>query len=254
LKKGFSDGRAKAGGYGLYLFTSVWFLFIFLFFSVSSTKLPNYIFPAIPAASVMCGVYCSELLENRGGRRSAFYAMSALSLILSAAFYITPFTGVKMEIPFSIRFFHILGGIFLVAALFSFKAALRPARYIGGIASMTAVLLIFLRLYAVPPVNIFFQKDLYTYATYARGLSDRALLATYEINRPSIAFYSAGRVIKFERNNIKDIPRHSTGKSLLIITTEKNYSELSAANLKVIDRRGPYVLMSDTTELPPLKD
>ena len=35
----------------------VWFLLIFIFYTISSSKLPTYIAPRIPAASSFCGMY-----------------------------------------------------------------------------------------------------------------------------------------------------------------------------------------------------
>ncbi|HLC17898.1 MAG TPA: phosphatase PAP2 family protein, partial [Thermodesulfobacteriota bacterium] len=50
LRRG-GDENADLG-----LFLSIWFLLILVFFSAASTKLPNYILPLVPAASVLAGL------------------------------------------------------------------------------------------------------------------------------------------------------------------------------------------------------
>ena len=66
-------------------FFLLWFAIVFVFFSLSGSKLPPYLFPAIPAAAV---------LAARGlpaeGRRGAWLAQAALATALAAALPFVP--------------------------------------------------------------------------------------------------------------------------------------------------------------------
>ncbi|NEP43210.1 MAG: glycosyltransferase [Okeania sp. SIO2H7] len=49
----------------LSLFAFFWFICIFIFFSVSATKLPSYVLPLMPAAAILIGLLWSDIIINR---------------------------------------------------------------------------------------------------------------------------------------------------------------------------------------------
>lgn len=49
----------------LSLFVFFWFISIFIFFSVSATKLPSYVLPLMPAAAILIGLFWSDIIINR---------------------------------------------------------------------------------------------------------------------------------------------------------------------------------------------
>ena len=75
--------RRRSAGF----FFLVWFTVIFVFFSVSQSKLPPYLFPAIPAAAVLAGAAAAE--PRRRGRW-AIHAL--LATLLAAALLAHPVT------------------------------------------------------------------------------------------------------------------------------------------------------------------
>jgi 4-amino-4-deoxy-L-arabinose transferase-like glycosyltransferase len=66
-------------------FFLVWFLVVFVFFSLSQSKLPPYLFPAIPAAAVLAAGGLP-----RAGRRSAWIVQAILATALAASVVILP--------------------------------------------------------------------------------------------------------------------------------------------------------------------
>jgi 4-amino-4-deoxy-L-arabinose transferase-like glycosyltransferase len=72
-------------------FFLVWFTVIFVFFSVSGSKLPPYLFPAIPAAAVLAARGLPEQ-----GRRGAWLAQAALATAFAIALPLV--RGVRAEI------------------------------------------------------------------------------------------------------------------------------------------------------------
>jgi len=226
LIRGVRNIRQRFEKHDVFLFSTIWFFFVFIFFSISRTKLPNYIFPAIPACSVMVGAILAERMRGGRGKMGGPLFMALLSLVLSVAAFITPRLGVKMDIPLPASLFTGLGVIFLLAALFSVLLIYNPRRYAPLLAAAVAALLVFLRLEAIPPVNAFMQQDLHEYAVYAKRAGERAVLATYEINQPSIVFYYAdGKVLKLEGKAPSDL-RLKKGKDLLVITKKERIREL----------------------------
>lgn len=68
---------AKTNEQKLILFCSIYFTVIFLLFSISSTKLPTYILPVFPAASLLTGYYW-WVSDERGENEKAIYYLTLL--------------------------------------------------------------------------------------------------------------------------------------------------------------------------------
>ncbi len=246
LYRGFK-GRLNEDS-GLYLLTSIWFIFVLVFFSISRTKLPNYIFPLFPAAAILAGLYSSEIMERTAGK-TAIFILVALSAAAGAALFALPFMSVKMSIHFPSWFFFTAGAAFVVIAAFSAVSFLSPLASFAGISASMVFLLVFLRLYALPPVNIDLQKPLYDLSVYARSLGKDDTLATYGVNKPSIAFYSERPILKTDESSAQEIGEQMKKNRILVITKTSKYGELKKfKGLKVIDSEGRYVLLGNTDE------
>jgi 4-amino-4-deoxy-L-arabinose transferase-like glycosyltransferase len=246
IYRGFKDR-------GIYLYCTIWFLFVFIFFSISKTKLPNYILPLFPAMAVMVGVSLDEKIKGRG--RSAFYFLSCLSLIASLLLFAMPHMDITMDVHYPDYFFYITGFIFLLTGVFGIVAKRDKTMALGGIASATAILLVFLRTYGLPPVNIYLQKTLYDYAIYSkRVLDDNDILATYEINQPSILFYSGRRIEKVESWNREKIKKLTEDRRILIITKQDRIKELmEITELITLDSNGRFAILTNRKDMPGIK-
>ncbi|MEM6353808.1 MAG: glycosyltransferase family 39 protein, partial [Cyanobacteria bacterium P01_D01_bin.14] len=70
------------------LFALIWFLAIFIFFTVAVTKLPSYVLPLLPAAAIMVGLMWA------GSSQRGLWISAGLSIlffaILAVASYLTP--------------------------------------------------------------------------------------------------------------------------------------------------------------------
>ena len=77
--KKYWNNRLKDSGIDLYLW--IWFVFIFVFFSVSSSKLPLYILPIIPALAIMVARFMVSYINGNHDRcvkiSSVFYFLFA---------------------------------------------------------------------------------------------------------------------------------------------------------------------------------
>ena len=83
----------------LSLFALIWFVDIFVFFTISVTKLPSYVLPLIPAATILVSLVWSEELsrvfdgkfqKNNFGLKSSVISNIILLLILSVACFLIP--------------------------------------------------------------------------------------------------------------------------------------------------------------------
>lgn len=92
----------------LKIFAFWWFICIFIFFTISVTKLPSYILPLIPAAAILVGLLWSDAitksqLKNHKIDRGLLVSIIAnllFVLVLAVGFYISPnFIGNDPAIP-----------------------------------------------------------------------------------------------------------------------------------------------------------
>ena len=230
----------------LLFFSTIWFLFIFIFFSFSRTKLPNYILPLFPAISILTAHTIRWYIHGEFTSRYSLYGLMVLSALLGVVLSSIPFMGIDMEIRFPDAFFYMLGLIFFIMAVLSFLALKGPVPSITGMVGMTVLLLIFVRTYGLPPVNIYLQKTLYEYATYSGGLERSHILATYELNKPSIAFYSRKKIKRIERSNLDELKELVRKERVIVITRVDRYEDLKdIQDFRIIHTDGRYMLLSN---------
>lgn len=253
LYRGVRQWRDSSGG--LYLFAGIWFVFVFIFFSAASTKLPNYIFPLMAPAAILAGLGVAELIEDADDARDpGTYIVAVISAILAVLLFTLPFMRVRMEITLPATLFISLGVIFLAITLLAIYSFTRPRAGYYGIFIMMAVLLAAVRIWALPPVNSYLQKDLYLYSSYAKDLGKDVQFAAYGINRPSLAFYAQKKVAKIEKSTACDIKEFSHKGRLLIVTEKDKLPELQEYDyMHVIDTRGRYALLANFTPSVPLQ-
>ena len=78
----YDDISSKVKAHGLFLF--LWFLAIFLFFSISRTKLVTYIFPLFPVLAVVTGRFWEMFLDEtqKDRRLVKFMNVSYVALVV----------------------------------------------------------------------------------------------------------------------------------------------------------------------------
>ncbi|MFA5255113.1 MAG: glycosyltransferase family 39 protein [Candidatus Omnitrophota bacterium] len=118
LKKAFFFKQEKADDRNYSVFILIWFLFIFLFFTASSTKLPTYIFPCFLSLALMTGKLWDDFLNKS-------IAVN-LARLMKVSYYVLPgiilpaFIGIcifiKMDYP-EILGRVVITGLFLVSGI-----------------------------------------------------------------------------------------------------------------------------------------
>lgn len=237
---------------GLYLLCAIWFLFVLIFFSIARTKLPNYIFPLFPASAILAGLVASDAAAGLKGRGHVWILLT-LSIIFASALFIIPSLGLKMDVYLPPKFFYVIGAAFAAIAVLAIFSLKKPAPALAGIGGAMLLIIVFLRLNALPQANVFLQMVPYEYARYAReALPPDGVLATYEINKPSIAFYSARKLVRADKSDNCSIKEYAKMKPVVVITRTSVYDDLKEYNLRVLDSRGGLMLLA-TEGLPPFQ-
>lgn len=103
-------GRQNAS---VLVFLNIWAIFIFLFFSISKTKLVSYILPMFPPLAMIVGWYIDQLWTNRQQRR--VYSWGIALGVLAILFSVGMIMGIK-AMPALQNGVYMTAGIFLLMA------------------------------------------------------------------------------------------------------------------------------------------
>ena len=256
------------------LFALFWFGCIFLFFTVSVTKLPSYVLPLMPASSLLVSLLWGNILQHQNGanlflnRKNKrqfipltlglnFVFVTALSLIM----FLSPnFMGYDPDMPefrYKIQasgLIELSGLIWLITAIFIllFWWKRKPDK----ILIVNLVGFIAFLIFAVIPANQLFDvyrqqplRQLAETARKARVFQEELVMIGFK--KPSLVFYTQNPVQYFqypgEAVNYFRSPnfQQKLTNTVLVLATPE---ELSAAGLKPsqyekLDRKGIYQLI-----------
>jgi 4-amino-4-deoxy-L-arabinose transferase-like glycosyltransferase len=80
--------RKRCGKRKEFLFLSIWFFFIFLFFTISKGKKDNYLLPLYPAAALMVGALWNHGFQSEEGKKGFVSGLLLLTLLFFAASFL----------------------------------------------------------------------------------------------------------------------------------------------------------------------
>jgi 4-amino-4-deoxy-L-arabinose transferase-like glycosyltransferase len=118
-------------------FLLIWSVFIFLFFSASSSKLPSYILPIFPALALLIGVRLTQTPA-----RTLFWMMVPIAVLAGAALLLSPFAVTRSsdEVPLELYREY---AVWLAVAAFIWLAGSLAGLYLLRLERMTAGILAF---------------------------------------------------------------------------------------------------------------
>jgi 4-amino-4-deoxy-L-arabinose transferase-like glycosyltransferase len=245
----------------LLLFLWVWCSVVVLFFSFSRTKLPSYIFPAVPAFALLIGVAGETVLdgwhlERRWTKISDWLIggmAGVLAIVLVFAASITDRIRQRQAPdipPLDFGFTPYVIAVLLLVGLTLVVAARRRGHGNVAVAAMTVtmVLSVILAVHRIAPaVQKSLQKALYDFAFVAKQeLRPVDLFVAYDLNAPSLVFYSERRVAIIRKGEEEGFQRLNASSARLFIVA-KSAAETrlqQVPDIFPLDRRGGYVLYS----------
>jgi hypothetical protein len=261
----------KDAQHSLQVLCAVWIVAVFVFFSLSATRLPHYIAPLFPAAALLVAASWDRLLSDEGSRwgRFSFWFTLGIGSCLGLAFIGMDWAyehfnqQIVLEFPAAAKIdpgwaptaigFLILGGmgLFGYTALTSGRAGLSFALASG---LMLGIFLLIITV-ALPRFNSYFiapEQELAAIAGMNLGETDT--LVAYGRPKPSLVFYTKRRctsakpcleVIKpGEEEKLR--PLLERPGQVMILTQERLRAGLPAPALAfpiVLSRHG-YVLLA----------
>ncbi len=245
----------------LLLFLWLWFGVVFVFFSLSGTKLPSYVFPAFPALAMLVGAAWDPLFdEGIGAGRwgKAFdWVVGGIAFPLAVSLPLVPWIAGNIRIrgapempplhfglaPYALAILFLLGSAIAVWA----RRRGWGSGALATLATTTALTILLAAGQVVPVFEERFQRPLRDLADAARQeLGPRDLLVAYDLNAPSLVFYARRRVVRVERCQEARFRRlaASAGRLFVIAKTNAAPRLREVPEIFPLDRRGGYVLYS----------
>jgi len=245
-------------------FAAFWLVGTFIFFTLSSTRLPHYIGPLFPAASLLAALYWSRAVQDPSTPwiRGSIHAMTSIGYLLAIGFACLPslyrtFAGKMVkEFPMALQFDlgigpYILAAVLLIAmGLVSYFGLNEEKRSIAFSIAGSAVTTVFLLalLTIIPGLNRYAIAPPQELA-YAAGLnlepSDQ--LIAFGTLRPSTSFYARRTVLYVpfnELTRLKTALKRPGRTMILAQEAMQDFLPKEAATFQPILKRHGYVLLA----------
>ena len=221
-------------------FAFIWFASIFIFFSLSTTKLPNYLLPAIPAASIL--IASGMTVQNKKWRQYSNLFIAIMSVLIGVIFLISKRYLSKFGIP-DTDWTLAITATMIVIAIMSFYSVFTKKKLHGFMAGLVVAFLLLLVTKGLPIANQYLQGTLYKYSLYAKErLHDDEKIITYRINNPSIVFYSEHKIINV-RDKDELITFMKNGKHVIVITKTTNVEFLKELGFNLLEEDEKYAIL-----------
>lgn len=240
----------------VFLFSAVWAGFIFLFFSLSHTKLLTYILPLFPALALMSAVvlYRSEQSPGFYARVRPWLLGGAALLLLAGLvlsfFLLTQMAAIlpKEAVAIATNQYNLLAAGILVAGLSVFATFIWRRQLMAAVVAATtmlSVIAVVAMTGILPNVSAVLQGPMHHFTRLADGNP----LVTYEITRPSLTFYTRNKVHHIARDDDAKLNRliHNEQfmhrKPLYIITKNRYVEQFQTLIVPNLTDVGPVTLV-----------
>lgn len=246
-------------------FAAAWVLVTFVFFTLSSTRLPHYIGPLFPAAAILTAGYWSRCTTrpNTRGAYAAIHTVMFTGFLLAGAFASLPwaydtFVAGKLTKEFPLAGQVTLGsGPYVAATVLLIGMALvgyfglseqrRGGAFWAAGGSLACVVLVLMQL-LLPAANRYFIAPPQELA-YAAGLNlgPTDQFIAYGSTRPSLAFYAKRQVVFIpgkEIDRLRQALAYEGRTMILLPETFQSSLPPEAATFQPILKRYGYLLLA----------
>ncbi|MGZ8385516.1 MAG: ArnT family glycosyltransferase [Nitrospira sp.] len=260
------DSETPPGcGEELEWFAGLWVVGVFIFFSLSSTRLPHYIGPVFPACALLAALFWAQGLKDSStrGLRGSIHFMMGIGYLLAIGLASAPSLFIKFsgkmikEFPLATQFDlgigPYVGATIIVVAMgligyFGWNDNRRGMAFGVAGGALASVFLVAI-LMVVPGLNRYAIAPPQELA-YAAGLNLNPTdqLIAFGSTRPSIAFYARRTVTFIPANEIDRLRTalRKEGRTMILLPEYvQNALPEEAAGFQPILKRYGYVLLGN---------
>jgi 4-amino-4-deoxy-L-arabinose transferase-like glycosyltransferase len=231
-------------------FLGVWFIVVFVFFSIPRSKLGSYILPALPPLAIVAGYGLARLRALEESSRRRLLAIIAIANLLLAAAVFVFFELARAPINPALGFDGLLIGCVLAAGAIAMyalgRAAARVPYAVGALA---------LAMLASVPLAARLREDASSISTYRNlanavrpYLAGDCTLASYRHYVQSLPFYTNHRETRVEYwGELSEVSPPLSGKSPYLIGSEARLRQVWSSGACM-------VLIANARDLKGLED
>lgn len=223
------------------LFFNIWAAFIFVFFTISQTKLVSYILPMYPPLALIAGWYIDRVWELR--ERSMLWPL--VLTCLSALIIAGMFTGLKL-MPVLANGIMIAAGVFIAMTVFSFVFARKRqigkafwAQVIGMMVfSMVLVSLLF------TGASPYFTSK-YIAQEFTDKYDGKSPVYVMKFLRPGFAYYTNVYGIEVKAKELAAAVNTAQGKAYFVSQQAdyKQLTELEREKVKIVAEAADRIIL-----------
>lgn len=262
-----SGEKNPKGEEGLLLFSTLWILGILVFFTMSATRLPHYILPLFPAASLLVAVFWARCLseETPAGLKLSVRIILVTGYLLSIVLVSLPaiyeYFQQKIALEFPVAQTVEVGitplvlgaGVFVSVVLFRhfvWHDTKRPQAF-WIMSGAIGVLLLIVLVFTLPHYGKYFispPQELATLAGETLGPNDA--LVQFGRKRPSLAFYAKRKVYFISPGEDELFTPHVKSKGHLMVILQSNRQPRlphPISQFKPVQQQDGWVLLSSET-------
>ena len=204
-------------------FLAIWFIVVFVFFSIPRSKLGSYILPAMPPLAIVAGYGLARLRALEDASRRRLLAVIAIAnLVLAAAVFIF-FELSRAPINPALGFDGLLiGGVLAAGAIAMYVLGRTASRVPYATSALVLAMILSV------PLAARLREDASSISTYRNlanavrpYLADDCALASYRHYVQSLPFYTHNRETRVEYwGELSEVSPPVTGKSPYLIGSE----------------------------------
>ena len=250
------------------IFAFFWFVCIFLFFSISVTKLPSYVLPLIPAGAILVAILWSEYLvidlkkTRYQGLLISILGNLLLAIVIAIAFLVIPkFIGddpaiSDLDLLLAKSGLTTIGAIIWGAIAIAIILCLTKIKYWRWVVCINLVGFLAFTSFVLLPTNFFLdyhrQLPLREIAQQIITVQqDREPIIMLGFKKPSLVFYTQQPVKFFRRNQslteyLTESEADIQSDTLLMISREKEIrkvAKLEPQEYQLLEHKGVYKLI-----------
>ena len=251
----------------LAIFASLWIVGLLIFFTLSATRLPHYIFPLFPASAILVALYWNRILQESSppGFTVSIRILVTVGYILGLALaaapavYKTFLTKMTKEFPaagqMEVEFIPVAMGLLIISGTMVLRHWLssedKRLMAFGVAGGMMAMFVLAAVLFVLPKFSQYFiapPQDLATIAGFNLKRNDR--LIQFGRKRPSLTFYAQRKVYQINPGEDEKFKSHveATGRKMIILQSHlrSRLPESVSDYSLVLERNGFSLLASES--------
>jgi 4-amino-4-deoxy-L-arabinose transferase-like glycosyltransferase len=244
------------------LFAFFWFVVIFGFFTIATTKLPSYVLPLIPAATILVTLFFNQNYLERPARFEASIIGNIILaiVIIIALFSLSQIVGrdssepelAKLIATSNLPYFAV--AIWTITALSLLYILWQQKQWkwlaITNIASFALFIILFLNPLTVSLDRLRQEplREITQTIVANKQTNDRIWMLGFK--KPSVVFYSRERVVFVKNDDFlpafrSQLEGYPNNISILLLTQDSHLKNLKLRerDYQIIDRRGTYLLI-----------